>query len=136
MTSEARALAGALALVEHLGQEIRDLHSALAELERRVAEMTAENRALYDPLDESRCQAAPFDAATPRKSPRPVASGPAVPSDIRAPPAPSRIRLGRGLPSNPAGTSLQWQPRAATSFLGCRCRTSPEFLAEDNRLGS
>jgi transposase len=58
MTSEARALADALALVEQLGQEIQGLRAAVAELERRVAELTAENQALHDQLDESRRQAA------------------------------------------------------------------------------
>jgi hypothetical protein len=41
-----------------------------------------------------------------------------------------------GIPSNPAGTSLQWQPRAATSFLGSLCGTLPGWFARDNRLGS
>jgi len=58
MTAEAPALADALARVERLGQEVQDLRAALAELERRVAELTAENRALQDQLDESRRQAA------------------------------------------------------------------------------
>jgi transposase len=58
MTSEARALADALALVEQLNQEIQGLRAAVAELERRVAELTAENQALHDQLDESRRQAA------------------------------------------------------------------------------
>ncbi len=58
MTSEARALADALALVEQLGQEIQDLRAAVAGLEHRVAELIAENRALQDQLDESRRQAA------------------------------------------------------------------------------
>jgi hypothetical protein len=58
MTSAARALADALAPVEPLGQEIRDPRAAGAELERRVAELTAEDRALRDQLDESRRQAA------------------------------------------------------------------------------
>src|SRR5262245_25837 len=58
MSSEARALADALARVERLGQEIRDLRATVAELERRVAELTVENRVLSDQLDESRRQAA------------------------------------------------------------------------------
>src|SRR5262249_56308524 len=58
MTSGAPALADALALVEQLGREVQDLRAAVAELERRVAELTAENRALQDQLDESRRQAA------------------------------------------------------------------------------
>ena len=37
---------------------------------------------------------------------------------------------------DPAGTSLQWQPRAATSFLGSLCGTVPGLLARTNRLGS
>jgi len=40
------------------------------------------------------------------------------------------------IPSNPAGTSLQWEPRAATSFLGSLCGTLPALFARDNRLGS
>jgi hypothetical protein len=58
MTAEATALADALALVEELGREIQDLRATVAELERRVAELTAANRALQDQLDESRRQAA------------------------------------------------------------------------------
>src|SRR5262245_30127465 len=58
MTAGARALADALTLVEELGREVQGLRAAVAELERRVAELTAENRALYDQLDESRRQAA------------------------------------------------------------------------------
>jgi hypothetical protein len=58
MTADARALADALALVEQLGREVQSLRAAVVELERRVAELTAENRALYDQLDESRRQAA------------------------------------------------------------------------------
>ena len=69
MTSEARALADALARVERLGQEVQDLRAALAELERRVAELTAENRALQDRLDESRRQAAPFRRRDSQKVP-------------------------------------------------------------------
>ena len=68
MTSEAPALGDALALVERLGQEVQDLRAALAELERRVAELIAENRVLQDQLDESRRQvarqAAPFRRAS------------------------------------------------------------------------
>lgn len=64
MTADARALAEALARVEELGREVQGLRSAVVELERRVAELTAENKALYDQLDESRRQgarqAAPF----------------------------------------------------------------------------
>jgi hypothetical protein len=58
MTADAQALADALALVEQLGREVQGLRAAVVELERRVAELTAENRALYDQLDESRRQAA------------------------------------------------------------------------------
>src|SRR5262249_29562086 len=58
MTAEPPALADALALVEELGREIQGLRATVAELERRVAELTAENRALSDQLDESRRQAA------------------------------------------------------------------------------
>ena len=58
MTADARALADALAWVEQLGREIQGLRAAVADLERRVAELTAENRALSDQLDESRRQAA------------------------------------------------------------------------------
>jgi hypothetical protein len=46
MTADARALADALALVEELGREVQGLRSAVVDLERRVAELTAENRAL------------------------------------------------------------------------------------------
>jgi transposase len=73
MTSEAPALADALALVERLDQEVQDLRAAVAELERRVAELTAENRALSDQLDESRRQvarqAAPFRRRDSQKVP-------------------------------------------------------------------
>lgn len=58
MTSDARALTDALALVEQLNREIQGLRAAVAELERRVAELTAANQALHDQLDESRRQAA------------------------------------------------------------------------------
>jgi transposase len=58
MTADAQALADALALVEELGREVQDLRAAVVELQRRVAELTAENRALHDQLDESRRQAA------------------------------------------------------------------------------
>lgn len=58
MTADAQALADALALVEELGREVQGLRAAVVELERRIAELTAENRALYDQLDESRRQAA------------------------------------------------------------------------------
>jgi hypothetical protein len=34
------------------------------------------------------------------------------------------------------GTSLQWQPRAATTFLGSMYRTLPASFVKDNRLGS
>jgi transposase len=73
MTTEARALADALALVEQLDREIRGLRAAVAALERRVVELTAENRALQDQLDESRRQgarqAAPFRRRDSRKVP-------------------------------------------------------------------
>jgi hypothetical protein len=69
MTPEARALADALALVEQLGQEIRDRRGAVAQLERRGAELTDENRALHDQLDESRRQAAPFRRSDSQKVP-------------------------------------------------------------------
>jgi hypothetical protein len=73
MTSEAPALGDALALVERLGQEVQDLRAALAELERRVAELIAENRALQDQLAESRRQvarqAAPFRRRDSQKVP-------------------------------------------------------------------
>ena len=58
MTADAQALADALARVEQLDQEIGALRATVAELERRVAELIAENRALQDQLDESRRQAA------------------------------------------------------------------------------
>lgn len=58
MTAGERAPAEALARVEPLTREIQDLRATVAELERRVAELTAENRALHDQLDESRRQAA------------------------------------------------------------------------------
>jgi len=58
MTADAQAPADALMLVEQLGREVQGLRAAIVELERRVAELTAENQALYDQLDESRRQAA------------------------------------------------------------------------------
>src|SRR5262245_33231898 len=58
MTADAQALANALARVEQLDQEIGALRATVAELERRVAELIAENRALQDQLDDSRRQAA------------------------------------------------------------------------------
>jgi transposase len=58
MTADAQALAFALAQVEQLRQEVEDLRAALAGLEQQVADLTAENRALHDQLDESRRQAA------------------------------------------------------------------------------
>jgi regulator of replication initiation timing len=54
MTADAQALADALARVEQLGQEIQDLRAAVAGLEHRVADLTAENQALRDQLDNSR----------------------------------------------------------------------------------
>jgi hypothetical protein len=73
MTAEAPALADTPTLVEQLGQEIRDLRAALTELERRVAELTAANRALHDQLDECRRrgarQAAPFRRRDSQKVP-------------------------------------------------------------------
>jgi transposase len=58
MTADAQTLADALALVEQLRQENRTLRAVIAELEQRVADLAAENRALGDQLDEARRQAA------------------------------------------------------------------------------
>jgi hypothetical protein len=69
MTADAQALAKALARVERLDQEIGALRATVAELERRVAELIAENRALQGHLDESRRQAAPFRRRDSQKVP-------------------------------------------------------------------
>jgi hypothetical protein len=53
------------------------------------------------------------------------------------PSAPSlKMRLGSGVFSKPAGTQLQWQPRAAAPFFGSPCRILPGLLAMDKWLGS
>jgi hypothetical protein len=58
MTADAPTLAEALARVEELSQEIQDLRAAVASLEQHVTDLTAENQALRDQLDESQHQAA------------------------------------------------------------------------------
>jgi hypothetical protein len=52
------ALADALALVEQLRQENQALRAVVAALEKRVADLVAENRTLRDQLDEAQRQAA------------------------------------------------------------------------------
>ncbi|MBV8228566.1 MAG: hypothetical protein JO329_01160, partial [Planctomycetaceae bacterium] len=73
MTADAQALADALALVEQLRQEDQVLRAVLAELEKRVADLVAENRALRDQLDEAQRhaarQAAPFRRRDSQKVP-------------------------------------------------------------------
>lgn len=73
MTADAPALADALALAEERGREVQELRAAVADLERRVVELTAENQALQDQLDESRRrgarQAAPFRRRDSQKVP-------------------------------------------------------------------
>jgi septal ring factor EnvC (AmiA/AmiB activator) len=73
MTTDAQALADALALVEQLRQENQVLHAVIAELERRVADLAAENKALRDELDEAQRpaarQAAPFRRRDSQKVP-------------------------------------------------------------------
>jgi transposase len=58
MTADVLALADALALVEQLRQENQALRAVVAALEKRVADLVAENRALHDQLDEAQRQAA------------------------------------------------------------------------------
>jgi hypothetical protein len=58
MTTDAQALADALARVEQLSQEVQDPRATVAGLEQQVAELTAENQALRDQVDESQRQAA------------------------------------------------------------------------------
>ncbi|MGE5755079.1 MAG: IS66 family transposase [Planctomycetaceae bacterium] len=58
MTADVQTLADALALVEQLRQENQALRSVVAALEKRVADLVAENRALRDQLDEAQRQAA------------------------------------------------------------------------------
>ena len=80
MTADAQPLADTLALVEQLRQENRTLRALIAELEQRVAELSAENQALHDQLDEAQRQAARQAAPFRRRdSQRPV-----VPRDIPA----------------------------------------------------
>lgn len=73
MTADAQALADALALVEQLRQENQVLRAVIAELERRVADLAAENKALRDELDEAQRpaarQAAPFRRRDSQKVP-------------------------------------------------------------------
>lgn len=58
MTTDAQALADALARVEQLGQENQDLRAAVAGLEQQVADLTAENPVLRGQLDEAQRPAA------------------------------------------------------------------------------
>jgi transposase len=58
MTANAQALVDALARVGQLSQENQDLRAATAGLEQQVADLTAQNQALRDQLDEARRQAA------------------------------------------------------------------------------
>jgi hypothetical protein len=58
MTVDAQALVDALALDEQLRQENQALRAVITELERRVADLAAENRVLRDQLDEAQRQAA------------------------------------------------------------------------------
>jgi transposase len=56
MTTDAQALAEALARVEQLGQEIQDLRATVVRLEQQVADLTAENQALHDQLADLTAQ--------------------------------------------------------------------------------
>jgi hypothetical protein len=73
MTPNVQAPEDVLALVERLRQENQALCAVLAELERRVADLAAENKALRDQLDEAQSQAArqaaPFRRRDTRKVP-------------------------------------------------------------------
>jgi hypothetical protein len=58
MTADAHAWADALALVEQLREENQALRALIAQLEQRLADLTAENQTLRDQLDEAQAQAA------------------------------------------------------------------------------
>jgi hypothetical protein len=107
-----------------LNRSSDDLAPANASEEDSRLMRPIDRQSLRTPLYGSRRMAVPLERAG-------VETRPLVPS----PPGP-RIRLGNGIMSNPAGTSLQWQPRAATTRLGSICRTLPASFVKDNRLGS
>ena len=73
MTANARALADVRSRVEQLDRENQALRAAVAALERRIAELIAENRELRDQLDEAQRQAtrqsAPFRRRDSQKVP-------------------------------------------------------------------
>jgi transposase len=58
MAADATALADALALVDLLRQENQALRAVIADLEQRLADLTAQNQALREQLDEAQRQAA------------------------------------------------------------------------------
>ena len=79
MTTDAQALADALALVEQLRLENQALRAVIAELEQRVADLAAENKALRDQLDQAQRQAvrqaAPFRGRDSKKVPAALWAG-------------------------------------------------------------
>jgi transposase len=58
MTADAPSLSEALAPIEQLRQENQALRAVVAALEKRIADLAAENKALRDQLDEAQRQAA------------------------------------------------------------------------------
>lgn len=73
MAADAQALADALALIETLRQENQTLRAVVTELEQRIADLMAENKAWRDQLDEAQRhaarQAAPFRRRDSQKVP-------------------------------------------------------------------
>ena len=108
MTTDALSLAEALALIEPLRQENQGLRAVVAALEKRVADLMAENKALRDQLDDAQRQAArqaaPFRRRDAKKVPEGVAKT-ARALSIRASIAPC--------------------PRKSMSISKCRCRPAP-----------
>ena len=68
-------LAAALALINQLRQENEVLRSRLAELEKRIANLVAENKALRDQLDDAQTQAARQAAPFRRRESKKVPEG-------------------------------------------------------------
>jgi transposase len=75
MTPDAQALAGAHVSVEQLRQENQTLRALIAQLEQRIADLTTENAALRDQLDEQQRQAARQAAPFRRRDSQKVPEG-------------------------------------------------------------
>jgi hypothetical protein len=75
MTADAPSLSEALAPIERLRQENRALRAVVAALEKRIADLMAENKALRDQLDEAQRQAARQAAPFRRRDANKVAEG-------------------------------------------------------------